>query len=423
MTNSTGDTTAHPAELQPEPAPPSLWRNRDFVLLWSGQAVSTLGTRVSGLALPFLVLALTHSPAQAGLIGAAQALPYLIFSLPAGALIDRWDRKAVMIRCDVIRSLAFGSVPLAATLGHVTLAQLYVVAVVAGTALVFFDIAEVSCLPRVAPASQLPRANGLNATAEATALVAGPSVSGVIISLARTQSAGAVLAYLVDSLSYLASVVSLLFIRIPFQAERAPSGRRSLRADIAEGVRFLWAHHQLRVLALSILSTNLLLTPLSLVVIVLGQKHLHLTAWDIGLIIGVAGVGALAGSALAPWIVARVRTGQLIIGGVLLWALGAAIIAVAVSGAMVLGGELLINVLTPVVNVAGLSYRLGLIPDALQGRVNSAYRLAAFGGIPIGTAGEGALLGYVDPRTVLWIIVVGLVLTALAVSATNVRRA
>jgi len=158
-------------------------------------------------------------------------------------------------------------------------------------------------------------------------------------------------------------------------------------------------------------------------VIVLGQKHLHLTARDIGLIIGVAGVGALAGSALASWIVARVRTGQLIIGGVLLWALGAAIIAVAVSGSMVLGGELLINVLTPVVNVARLSYRLGLIPDALQGRVNSAYRLAAFGGIPIGTAGEGVLLGYVDPRTVLWMIVVGLVLTALAMSATDVRRA
>lgn len=76
-----------------------LWRNADFLLLWSGQAVSALGSSVSRLALPLLTLALTHSPAQAGFIAALQSLPYLLFSLPAGALIDRWDRKRVMIRC------------------------------------------------------------------------------------------------------------------------------------------------------------------------------------------------------------------------------------------------------------------------------------------------------------------------------------
>src|SRR5579863_8814662 len=105
------------------PARP-LWRNRDFLLLWSGQTFSTLGTNVSSLALPLLVLALTHSPAQAGLLTAMRLLPYLLFSSPAGALIDRWDRKAVMIRCDLIRWLALGSVPLAFSLGHLTLIHL-----------------------------------------------------------------------------------------------------------------------------------------------------------------------------------------------------------------------------------------------------------------------------------------------------------
>lgn len=90
----------------------SLWRNRDFLLLWNGQTISTLGTNVSTLALPLLVLALTHSPAQAGLLTALRLLPYLLFSLPAGALIDRWNRKTVMIYCDVFRWLALGSVPL-----------------------------------------------------------------------------------------------------------------------------------------------------------------------------------------------------------------------------------------------------------------------------------------------------------------------
>ncbi len=117
----------------------SLWRNRDFVLLWSGQAVSTLGTRFSGLALPLLVLAVTYSPAQAGLIGALSFLPYLVFGLPAGALVDRWDRKRTMALCDLARCIAFGSVPLAVALGRLTMPQLYLVALVDGTSFVLIQ--------------------------------------------------------------------------------------------------------------------------------------------------------------------------------------------------------------------------------------------------------------------------------------------
>jgi len=117
-----------------------LWRNRDFILLWSDQTVSTLGTSMSLLALPLLALALTRSPAQAGFLAAVQSLPYLVFSLPAGALIDRWDRKRVMIRCDAARFIVYGSVPLAYVLGHLTIAQLYLVALVGGTAFVFVTI-------------------------------------------------------------------------------------------------------------------------------------------------------------------------------------------------------------------------------------------------------------------------------------------
>ena len=122
------------AQQEPNNGRPSrpLWRNRDFLLLWNGQTISTLGTNISTLALPLLVLALTHSPAQAGLLTATRLLPYLLFSLPAGALLDRWDRKEVMIRCDLIRWLALGSVPLAFALGHLTLVHLYVVAFLEG---------------------------------------------------------------------------------------------------------------------------------------------------------------------------------------------------------------------------------------------------------------------------------------------------
>src|SRR5579872_6694369 len=114
------------AETAPQTKRWALWHNRDFALLWSGQLVSYFGTRVSNLALPLLALAATHSPGQAGLITSARMLPYLVLGLPAGALVDRWNRKTVMIVCDVARCLTLGSVPLAWALGHLSLMQLYV---------------------------------------------------------------------------------------------------------------------------------------------------------------------------------------------------------------------------------------------------------------------------------------------------------
>ncbi len=102
-------TPTHEVSTTPH-RPRPLWFNRDYMLLWSGQTVSSIGTQVSGVAFPFLVLALTGSPAQAGFMGAVRAAPYLLFSLPAGALIDRWDRKRVMILCDAGRALALGSI-------------------------------------------------------------------------------------------------------------------------------------------------------------------------------------------------------------------------------------------------------------------------------------------------------------------------
>ncbi len=124
-----------------EVQPVSLWRNRDFVLLQSGQTISTLGSSISGLAFLFLVLTLTHSPVQAGLITSVRALPFLLLALPAGAWADRWNRKTIIILCDTGRALSLASIPGALAIGHLTVEQLYFNALIEGTLLTLFNIA------------------------------------------------------------------------------------------------------------------------------------------------------------------------------------------------------------------------------------------------------------------------------------------
>src|SRR5215467_12536324 len=138
--------------------PTSLWRNRDYLLLWSGQALSDIGGAVSELAFPLLVLAVTHSPAEAGFVAALRALPAMLFSLLAGVLVDRWDRKRVMLVCDTGRALSLASIPLAYALGHLTIWQLSLNAFLEGTLLIGFALAKTAAVSQVVAQSQLTTA-------------------------------------------------------------------------------------------------------------------------------------------------------------------------------------------------------------------------------------------------------------------------
>src|SRR5262249_49225793 len=215
-----------------EEHPPSLWRNRDFLLLWSGQAISAAGTEIALLAYPLLVLVLTHSPAQAGFVGALRSLPYVLLCLPVGALVDRWDRRRVMIICDTASALAVGSIPLALALGGLTLAQLYIVALAEGTFYVFFNLANTACLPNIVPQEQLATAVSRNYAAFSVALLLGPLLGGALFAVAHP------LPFVVDALSFAISAISVSFMRAPFQGERSTASR-SLRAEIGDGLDWL----------------------------------------------------------------------------------------------------------------------------------------------------------------------------------------
>ncbi|HEX7734208.1 MAG TPA: MFS transporter [Ktedonobacteraceae bacterium] len=390
----------------------SLWRNQAYMLLWGGQVVSAVGTQVSDLALPLLVLYLTGSPAQAGLVGALGALPFVIFCLPAGALVDRWDRKRVMIICDSVRVLALGSLPLAYVLGHLTLIQIYLVALIEGTFFVFFSLAEVSALPAVVSKEDLP---GVSARVELTnsiAFLLGRALGGTLYGLGR------VLPFLADALSYLASVISLCFIRVPFQGKRAVQ-RRKLLVEIGEGIHWLWKQPFLCFLALEGGVVHVVGAGAALLVIVIAQD-LHAPAFVIGLILGADGLGTLAGALLGGLLQKRWPFSLLLLGS--MWLMGLFCLLYLWTPNVVwlaLVGVILAVVMT-LYGVIQFSYRLGRIPDELQGRVNSVYRLVVWGGDPVGLALTGFLLQFWNVQGVVLVYASSLLL--LAAGATLSRK-
>jgi MFS family permease len=371
-------------EVWPATRPTPLWRNREYLLLWSGQAVSSVGGEAALLALPLLILSLTHSPAQAGLAGALRSLAYLLLGLPAGALVDRWNRKRTMIICDVGRALALGSIPLALALGHLTMAQIYLVALIEGTLYVFFGLAESAALPAVVAKAQLPAATAQNEVTGGVVTLVGPSLGGALFGVARA------LPFLVDAVSYAASVVSLMWMRLPFQEAR-PRQARSLRVEMREGLGWIWREPVVR--ALAVLHGGLILSSggMTLLVLVIAERQ-RAAPFAIGLVFGISGLGGMLGALLGSQAHKYLRLGQFMVGAfwlfVLLWPLYAVAPSPLALGAILaafwVGDE--------IYDVAQLSYRLALIPDALRGRVNGTLRLIFFGCETLSIALTGLLL-------------------------------
>ena len=379
-----------------------LWRNRDYLLLWSGQTISSIGSGVSELAFPLLILALTHSPAQAGLAGALRTLPYFIFTLPGGALIDRWDRKWVMILCDAGRALSLASIPVALVLGHLTLVQLYLVSLIEGSLYVFFDLAETASLPRVVPKEQLSAAISQNQVAFGITNLLGPPLGGALYTLGHT------LPFLTDAISYLASVLSLLFMRTKFQLERVVAPRR-LWTEIVEGMTWMWHQPLLRTMAFLNSGWSSLGFGFSLLVIVLAQKQ-QVSPPFIGLLFAIGGVSSIFGALLAPIIQKRLRYGYAIIGLWWFYVLAWLLIVVAFTP-FVLGAIVAFFFLVDAIyNIVQFSYRMALIPDALQGRVNSAFRLISHSLRPVGVALTGVLMQFIGvvPTTVVFSLLLAL---------------
>jgi MFS family permease len=383
----------------------SLWHNRDFLILWSGQLVSAFGSRIAVFAAPLLVVALTGSPALAGLLSALGALPTVVLSLPAGALVDRWNRKWVMVVCDCGRAMAIGSIAVASAFGHLTMWLLALAVLLEGILTPFFAIAQSASLPRIVEKKQLSHAVAQNQVLVASSQLLGPAIGGLCYGI------GQAFPFLADSVSYAISVLSLCCIKKPLQ-DRSAGPRRNIKVEIGEGIRWLWRHPVLRPL---ILLHWGMLTPTAGWILLYEQlaQHLHATTWMTGLIIACCGLGNVLGSLLAGSILKRFSIGRVFVVVIWLWVLSWFPLAV-IPDVLWFG---IVNVSTFVIAsiylVAQSSYQLSLIPDQLQGRINSITRLLINGSQPLGIALTGLLIQFFGP--VVTVLVFGILQLPLAV--------
>ena len=391
-----------------------LRRNRNFQLYWTGQLVSVVGTRIGSVGKPLLVLAITGSPAAAGLAAFAFTLPAVLAMLPAGAVLDRANRKGVMVACDVARGLAAGSIVLALWGGWLTLGQILVVAVVAGLAYPFFTVGERAAIPQLVARPQLPAAIAQISAREYTGLVAGQSLGGVLFGLGRA------LPFAADALSDVASVVTLLLVRTRFQAARTAPGWRPL-ADVREGLAWTWRHPFVRTTALLSAGLDSVTNALYLAVIVAAQRR-GASAAEIGALLGFMGLAGLAGSLLATRLAAilSIRAVALLTLGT--WTVLTPVLAVAPTPLLIGLVYGAMFVFHPTWGAAIGSAQMRTVPEHLMGRVQSGVMLLALGSVPVAQLGVGFLLQLAGPtRAILLLSLVLLATLAAALLSRSLR--
>jgi MFS family permease len=350
-------------------APENLWRNRDFNLLWISQSLSDLGTAISALAVPLLVLVLTGSPVQAGFVGTIGLVVTVLCRLPAGVLVDRIDRRRVMLACDVVRLVAYLALGVIVVGGRATLPAVIAVTVIGSACNAFFATAEHSCLRNIVARGQVPTAVARNEARVYGTALAGPPIGGLLFGLGRS------LPFFGDALTFLASFLGVALVRGPLQEERAePPGGHA--AALVEGLRFVFGNPFLRAILLIAAPLNLAINGIIFTIIVTMQRH-GVPPAIIGTVETVVAVGGLLGALAAPSLHRRMPLPSLIRG--ICWAAAAflalsAMVTTSVAAAVPVAIAVFLG---PASNAALFGHQASITPDRLQGRVVSVVIVVA----------------------------------------------
>lgn len=383
-----------------------LRRNRDFVVLQVGQLLSALGGSFTTVAYPLLVLALTHSPAKAGLVSFARFLAAPLLGLGAGLVADRFDRKRIMIAADAVRAVSVGAVA-AITIVSPHYWPLPLLAFVEGAGETFFIACQSGALRAVVPPAQLPAAVSVQQGRSAAVGLAGPPIGGALFAVGRA------IPFLADAVSYAVSFAALLAMRTPFQETRSRE-RVPIRRQLAEGFAFVWREPFIRITSFLYAIGNFTIPAFLFVLVVVARRH-GLDGGRIGLLLGTFSAFVLFGSTMSPLV--RRRVGP---RGIILTELYAGLLVllfVVRPSVYLLAAAILPQaVVLPITDSVVISHRIAITPDRLLGRVESVRATIARAASPLGPLTAGLLLSSVSAR--LTVAVLAAATLALAVWGT-----
>ena len=382
---------------------------RDFRLVWLGQAVSMLGDQFHFVALAWLVLQLTGSGLALGTVLMTAAVPRAVFMLVGGAYSDRMSPRSLMLVSNVIRGVIVGAIAVLVLTGSAQLWHLYVLAAIFGLVDAFFYPALTTIVPMIVPGKLLPPANAaISGSTQVMGLV-GPAAAGVLIALLETGPA-----FVIDAASFGVAALAVFLVRGGRRA--APSGDRSERgpgvlSSIGEGIRAAWADPAVRGALVLITAFNLAFSgPISVGIPWLAEERFGGSA-AFGLLFSAWGGGALAGALIGGSIERLPRFGTTLLGIACVLGIGMALIGLAPSLAIAVAIIGVMGVLVGITNVQYLSWLQRRVPEALRGRVLSLSMLASVGLVPVSLAAAGALVD-LGAATLMYAVAGGIVLAA-----------
>ncbi len=398
---------------------PSLWRHWDFLKLWSGQTISVFGSQFSALALPVIAaLVLNATPAQFGILAAAETAPFLLFGLVVGVWVDRHRRRNTMIFADLGRGTILATVAAAYIFRFLSLEFLYLSGFLVGVLTVFFDVAYQSYLPALVDRSQLVDANGKLEASRAASQVAGPGLAGVMI-----QVVSYFWAIALDALSYFVSAISLRWIRKPEPKPEGPT-RAPMIAEVREGLAVVFGDRRLRSIAGCTATANFFGAALGAIYVPFALRELQLRPVDLGLIFGIGSLGSLAGALVSGRVAKRIGVGRAIVGGAVLFSVAVLPVAFAtqqLAYPILISSQLAAGVGALLYNINQVSLRQAITAQHLQGRMNATMRFLVWGTLPLGGLAGGILGQALSLRTGIAVAVAGGMVAFLFVYFSPVR--
>ncbi|MFL6463491.1 MAG: MFS transporter [Bryobacteraceae bacterium] len=387
---------------------------KDFAKLWAGQTVSEVCSRITREGLPLTALLTLHAnAAQMGVLSAISSASVLIFGLGAGVLVDRWKKRPVMIAADLARAGLLGLVPLASFTHVLSMAALMMIAAIAGTLTVLFDVAYQSYLPVLVEPQELLESNRRLSLSSSAAEMLGPAIAGVLV-----QAITAPIAILLDALSFLVSALSIWAIQKLEAAPERRSGDVPVVSEALDGMRFIWTHPALRALLLRSVTAFLAMGFIFPLYLLNAIRVVHLSTSALGISIALGGAGGLVGAAVAGRLSTRHGVGRTFwLTAVLV---GCAQCLIPLSSQFPQAGFVCLclqqfvgDMMWTIYIVNETTLRQLLAPGQVIGRVNAAMQLASRGMLPFGALCGGFLAERFGIALTLWMGATGVLLSCL----------